>query len=110
MQHLACIGPGFPRMPDKPDTLRACVLHGLEGKRLIGDVWQRKEQWQLSRDACTLQGVTELPSEEDMWAQVAKQHKFNRRSFTQVKRHALMVIACCSSSLALTHALCVIRI
>ena len=38
-----------------------------------------------------LQGITELPSEEDMWAQVARQHEFNRRSFTQVERHALMV-------------------
>jgi len=26
-----------------------------------------------------------------MWAQIAKQHEFNRRSFTDVKRHALMV-------------------
>ena len=38
-----------------------------------------------------LQGITELPAEEAMWAQVARQHMFNRRSFTQVKRHALMV-------------------
>ena len=37
------------------------------------------------------QGVTELPSKEAMQALVHKQHEFNKREFTQVKRHALMV-------------------
>lgn len=44
-----------------------------------------------------MQGITELPSEEEMRAQIAKEHEFNRRSFTQVKRHALMVSALMSS-------------
>ena len=44
-----------------------------------------------------MQGITELPSEEEMQAQIAKEHEFNRRSFTQVKRHALMVSALMSS-------------
>ncbi len=39
-----------------------------------------------------MQGVAELPPEDKMEAKVAQQHEFNRRNFTQVKRHALMVI------------------
>ncbi len=39
------------------------------------------------------QGVAELPSEEQMEAAISAQHKFNRKQFTQVKRHALMVSA-----------------
>ncbi len=67
-----------------------------------------EEHWQLSCSAW-LQGITELPSEEDMWTQVARQHKFNRRSFTQVKRHALMVTAPAFHPLS-RHAPCLISI
>ena len=38
-----------------------------------------------------VQGITELPGEAEMAAKIAEQHEFNRRNFTQVKRHALMV-------------------
>ena len=43
------------------------------------------------RDALRLQGVSELPPPEKIEKTIAKQHDFNRRNFTQVERHALMV-------------------
>ena len=42
-----------------------------------------------------LQGVSELPPPEKIEKTVAKQHDFNRKNFTQVERHALMVRAIC---------------
>ena len=38
-----------------------------------------------------LQGISELPPPEKIEKTIAKQHEFNRKNFTQVERHALMV-------------------
>ena len=40
----------------------------------------------------TMQGAIELPSEEEMRNQIAKQHELNRRSFAQIERLALLVM------------------
>ena len=47
----------------------------------------------MAYDADRLQGVSELPPLEKMGKTIAKQHDFNRKNFTQVERHALMVRA-----------------
>ncbi|EIE27617.1 flavin-containing monooxygenase [Coccomyxa subellipsoidea C-169] len=47
--------------------------------------------WVCKTNSECVQGITELPGEAEMAAKIAEQHEFNRRNFTQVKRHALMV-------------------
>ena len=47
----------------------------------------------MTCDADRLQGVSQLPPPEKMEETIAKQHEFNRKNFTQVERHALMVCA-----------------
>ena len=57
----------------------------------------------MAYDADRLQGVSELPPPEKMEKTIAKQHAFNRKNFTQVERHALMVRAtalCCAQHAA----------
>lgn len=46
---------------------------------------------QMSYAADLIQGVSQLPPPEKMEKTIAKQHDFNRKNFTQVERHALMV-------------------
>ncbi|CAL5223737.1 g6297 [Coccomyxa viridis] len=80
----------------KPELMHLVVHPGLPGAYFLGFVQAHGPmipcvESQVPYVADLIQGVTELPSEEDMWAQIARQHMFNRRSFTQVKRHALMV-------------------
>ena len=47
----------------------------------------------ITINADRLQGVSQLPPPEKMEKTIAKQHDFNRKNFTQVERHALMVRA-----------------
>ena len=66
---------------------------------LLEDVQLNHQCFTVGRDRALLsavcpwmQGAIELPSEEEMRNQIAKQHELNRRSFAQIERLALLVM------------------
>ncbi|BDA48576.1 Dimethylaniline monooxygenase [N-oxide-forming] 5 [Coccomyxa sp. Obi] len=81
---------------DKPQLLLNVVHPRAPGIFFLGFVQAHGPmipcvEGQMPWVADLIQGIAELPAEDKMEAKIAQQHEFNRRNFTQVKRHALMV-------------------
>ncbi|CAK0739800.1 hypothetical protein CVIRNUC_001197 [Coccomyxa viridis] len=80
----------------KPELMHHIVHPKLPGVYFLGFIQAHGPmipcfEAQMPYAADLIQGAIELPSEEEMRKQIAKQHELNRQSFAQIERLALLV-------------------